>query len=80
MIDYRTLLAAVLGIGLGAVLLAAPESIVRAHTAGRVPGDRGGEYGTESGLEDRTRRLVQVVGVALVLAGLYFGWTVAAAL
>ncbi|WP_436907193.1 hypothetical protein [Halosimplex marinum] len=71
--DYRTLLAAVLGVGLGAVLIAAPEAIVRAHTVGRVPGDRGGEYGADSESDDRIRRLVQVVGAALILAGLYFG-------
>jgi len=69
--DYRTLLAAVLGVGLGVVLLAAPEAVVRAHTTGRVPGDGG--YGTDSDADGLTRRVVQGVGVALVLAGVYFG-------
>ncbi|WP_436923808.1 hypothetical protein [Halosimplex amylolyticum] len=78
--DYRTLLAAVLGIGLGVVLVATPESLVRAHTTGRVPGERGGRYGTDSALDDRTRRLVQALGVALILAGLYFGAVTAATL
>ncbi|ELZ26636.1 hypothetical protein C475_08782 [Halosimplex carlsbadense 2-9-1] len=71
--DYRTLLAAVLGVGLGAVLIAAPEAILRAHTVGRVPGERGGEYGTDDEPGDGVRRLIRVVGGALVLAGLYFG-------
>ncbi|WP_135362655.1 hypothetical protein [Halosimplex halophilum] len=71
--DYRTLLAAVLGAGLGAVLIAVPEAVVRAHTVGRVPGDRGGEYGSDDELDGRIRRLVQAVGAALILAGLYFG-------
>ncbi|QLH79294.1 hypothetical protein HZS55_19235 [Halosimplex rubrum] len=71
--DYRTLLAAVLGVGLGAVLIAAPEAVVRTHTVGHVPGDRGGDYGSDGGPDDRIRRLVQVVGAALILAGLYFG-------
>ncbi|QPV62260.1 hypothetical protein I7X12_16165 [Halosimplex litoreum] len=71
--DYRTLLAGVLGVGLGAVLIAAPEVVVRAHTVGRVPGDRGGEYGTDGESNSGIRRLVRGVGAALVLAGLYFG-------
>ncbi|WP_415382685.1 hypothetical protein [Halosimplex sp. TS25] len=71
--DYRTLAAAVLGIGLGVVLVAAPEAVVRAHTTGRVPGERGGEYGTDGEPEGKIRRLVQVVGAALIAAGGYFG-------
>ena len=39
----------------------------------RVPGERGGKYRTDSGPDDRIRRLVQVGGVTLILAGLYFG-------
>ncbi|MFC7082037.1 hypothetical protein [Halorussus caseinilyticus] len=69
--DLRTLLAAVLGIGLGLFCLAYPEAVVRMHTAGRRPTGRGGEYGTES-VAGRWRRLVRVVGVALVAVGLYF--------
>jgi hypothetical protein len=70
--DLRTLLAALLGVGLGLLFVAAPESVVQVHTAGRRPTGRGGEYGEES-VAGRWRRLVQVVGVALVAAGLYFG-------
>ena len=72
--DLRTALAAVLGVGLGLFCLAYPEAVVRAHTAGRRPTDRGGEYGTSSPPE-RWRRLVQLVGVALVAVGLYFAST-----
>jgi len=75
--DLRTLLAAVLGVGLGLFFLAAPEAVVRIHTAGRRPPGRGGEYGEESA-ENRWRRLVQVAGVAFVAAGLYFGATILA--
>jgi hypothetical protein len=71
--DYRTLLAAILGVGLGAVLIAAPEAVVRTHTTGRVPGERGGEYGSDDEPTDGIRRVVRAVGAALVLAGLYFG-------
>jgi len=74
--DYRTILAAVLGVGLGIVLIVAPEVVVRAHTAGRVPGDRGGEYGSDAEPETHVRRLVQAIGVVAILAGLYFGATV----
>jgi hypothetical protein len=72
--DLRTLLAAVLGVGLGLFFLASPEAVVRIHTAGRRPPGRGGEYG-EDAVAGRWRRLVQAVGVALVGAGLYFGAT-----
>ena len=76
-VDVRALLSAVLGVGLGLLLVAYPDAVVRAQTAGRLPDDRSGEYGSESGVPTRWRRLVQVVGVALVLAGLYFGGSVA---
>ncbi|WP_276299616.1 hypothetical protein [Halorussus lipolyticus] len=72
--DIRTLLAGVLGVGLGLFFLAAPEAVVQIHTAGRRPPGRDGEYGEES-VADRWRRLVQVVGIALVGVGLYFGTT-----
>jgi hypothetical protein len=45
------------------------------QTVGRTPRDRSGEYGSESTVPDRWRRLVQAVGVLLVLAGIYFGTT-----
>jgi len=71
--DLRTALAAVLGVGVGLVLLAYPEAVIRAHTAGRVPHDRGGEYGDDATPPARWRRLLRVVGAATLLAGLYFG-------
>ena len=76
MADLRTILAAVLGIGLGALFLAYPEAVIRVQTAGRVPHDRGGEYGSASSIPDRWRRLVQLLGVAVLVAGVYFGATV----
>jgi len=69
--DLRTLLAAVLGVGLGAFLLAYPEAVIRAHLAGRGAPGRTGEYGDDSP-PARWRRLVQLVGIAGLLAGLYF--------
>ena len=73
MVDLRTLAASLLGVGLGVFLVAYPEVAVRAHTAGRLPNDRGGEYGTDSRIPDRWRRLVRLVGVASILVGLAFG-------
>jgi hypothetical protein len=94
MVDVRTLAAAVLGVALGLLFLAAPETIVQVQSAGRLPQDRRGRYGedgvseaggdgrsdsdgsgADSAVPTRWRRLVQVVGVALVLGGLYFAWT-----
>jgi len=72
--DVRTLLAAVLGVGLGALFVAYPEAVIRAHLAGRGPTGRTGEYGDDSP-PARWRRLVQLVGVVGVLAGLYFATT-----
>jgi hypothetical protein len=72
MVAVRTLLAAVLGVGLGLVLIAYPEIVIRIHTAGRIPSDRRGEYGTETPISDRWRRVVQVFGGASLVLGLYF--------
>jgi len=73
--DYRTLLAAVLGVGLGAVMVAFPEAVVKVHTAGRRPHDRHGEYGTNESGHERYHRLVRGLGVVVALAGVYFGAT-----
>jgi hypothetical protein len=91
MVDIRTLAAAVLGVALGAVCLLAPGTIVRLHTAGRLPQDRYGRYGEDGtsgdssdaddaagALPTRWIRLVQAVGVVLLVGGAYFGWTVVA--
>jgi hypothetical protein len=75
--DLRTLLAAVLGVGLGVFFVAYPEVVVRVHTAGRRPTGRSGEYG-EGSVSERWRRVVQVVGVAVIALGLYFGATLLA--
>lgn len=82
MVDTRTLAAAVLGIALGVVCLAAPETIVRVQTAGRLPSERYGRYGEDAGddgpdgggIPTRWIRLVQAVGVVLLVGGAYFGW------
>ncbi len=67
MADLRTTLALVLGVGLGLVLIAYPDAVVRVHTAGRVPHDRGGEYGEDSNLSDWWRRGVQALGGVMVV-------------
>ena len=73
MVAPRDLLAATLGVGLGLVLLAAPEAVIRAQTAGRLPSDRGGEYGTDAEVPARWLWVARVAGVALVAFGLYLG-------
>lgn len=70
--DLRTALAGVLGVGLGLVLIASPEVLGRAHSVGRLPPDRGGEYGSDADPEARSRRVVQGAGGVTVLVGLYF--------
>lgn len=74
MADFRTILAAVLGIGLGLVLVAYPGAIVRAQTAGRLPHDRGGEYGAGAPAPERWLWVVRGLGVLAILLGAYFGW------
>lgn len=76
MVDVRTLAAAVLGIGLGIVLIAFPDIVIQVQTAGRVPHDRGGEYGQETPTADRWRWLVRTVGIGVLVGGLYFGGVV----
>jgi len=74
--DYRTLLAAVLGVGLGLVFVASPETIIKVHTTGRRPQDQHGEWGGDDAGFEKYHRLVQGVGVVAILFGLYFGATV----
>lgn len=75
--DIRYLLAAVLGVSLGLLLLIAPGAVVTVHTAGRLPDDRRGEYGTDGG--GGRYWLVRSAGLAVALGGLYFGWRFLAA-
>lgn len=75
MVDPRTALAAVLGVGLGLVLVAFPTAVIRVHTVGRLPDDRGGEYGQPSEPSRRWRLIVRAIGVVLIVGGLYFGVT-----
>jgi len=75
MADVRTLLAALLGAVLGLVMVLAPEFVVQVHTVGRRPHEGRGEYGGERDVPDQWRRLVQAAGVALILLGGYFGYT-----
>jgi hypothetical protein len=77
MVDTTTALAAVLGVGLGLVMIAVPEVVVQAQTAGRLPSDRHGEYG-ESTPPERWTTLVRLLGVVVLLAGAYFGYTIVA--
>ncbi|WP_251329617.1 hypothetical protein [Haloplanus pelagicus] len=78
MADLRTLLAAGLGLLLGMICLLAPGAVVRVHTVGRRPHDRGGEYGADAAPPARWRRLVQGLGLVFVLAGGYFGYVAVA--
>lgn len=73
MTDVRTVLAAVLGVGVGLVLVAYPDAVVRMYLAGRVPGDRSGEYGDDGRAPKRWRQIVRVLGVGTVVTGGYFG-------
>lgn len=66
----RETLAAVLGVGLGLVLLAYPQFVLRAHAAGRLPDE--GEYGSHGTPLSRWQPVVRVAGGGCVLAGLYF--------
>lgn len=74
MADLRTLLAAGLGLLLGAIFLLAPGAVVRVHTVGRRPHDRSGEYGNDAAAPARFLLLVRTVGVGCLLAGGYFGY------
>lgn len=69
--EFRTALAAALGVGLGLLIVAYPEAVVRVQTAGRLPHDRGGEYGQDADLSRRWRLLVRGLGLAVVAFGLY---------
>lgn len=76
MVDVRTVAAAVLGLGLGALCVVYPEAVIRVQTVGRMPHDRTGDYGEDAAAPDRWRWFVRLVGVVALLAGGYFGATV----
>jgi hypothetical protein len=71
MADLRTQLALVLGVGLGLVLIAHPSLVVRVHTVGRLPQDRGGQYGEDDSLSPAWRHVVRAGGVALIAVALW---------
>jgi hypothetical protein len=71
--DLRTLLAVGLGLALGALLIVSPETVIRAHLAGRAPRDRGGEYGADGAAPAHWRWLVRLVGVAVACVAVYLG-------
>ncbi|MFB6299091.1 MAG: hypothetical protein ABEH65_02400 [Halobacteriales archaeon] len=75
MADLRTLLAAVLGIVIGVLCLVYPGAIIRIQTVGRLPHDRSGEYGAGATTPERWRRIVQAVGLGVLVVGAYFGVT-----
>jgi hypothetical protein len=79
MTDLRAVLAAVLGVGIGLLCLLYPEAVVRAHTVGRTPHDRRGEYGADGGPPGRWRRAVRLLGAGALLVGIYVGATAVAA-
>lgn len=76
MVDVRTVAAAVLGLGLGALCVVYPEAVIRVQTVGRMPHDRTGDYGEDASAPDRWRWIVRLVGAVALLAGGYFGATV----
>lgn len=75
MAGVRELLAAVLGIGLGIVIVAFPQFVVKIHTLGRGPQDRHGEFGTHA-VEGKWLWVVRAIGVLVLLGGAYFGYVV----
>jgi len=74
MAGIREILAAVLGIGLGLVFVAAPNFVVAIHTLGRGPHDRHGEFG-DSSVDEKWLWLVRAIGVVLILGGAYFAYS-----
>lgn len=74
----RQVLAAVVAVVLGALLIAYPAALVRVHTVGRVPHDRGGKYGEDAPLSARWRWGIRALGVVCVALGLFFAYQVLA--
>ena len=73
MAGTRELLAAVLGVGLGIVFVAAPQFIVKIHTLGRGPQDRHGEFGSHE-VDAKWLWVVRAVGALFILVGAYIGY------
>jgi hypothetical protein len=69
--DLRTALAAVLGIAVGALMVAFPEVVIRVQTAGSRP-DRQPGPGGEPRLGSLWTNAIRAIGAILVLGGLFF--------
>jgi hypothetical protein len=67
----RTALAAVLGVGFGALMLAFPELVIRVQSAGTRPDRHPGPGGTAD-VGSIWVNLIRLLGAAFVLGGLYF--------
>lgn len=72
--DIQTVLAAVLGVGFGLLCVVYPTAVGHAYTAGRVPPDRHGDYGTST-VPRRWQHLIRLLGVGCTGTGLYFATT-----
>jgi|GEM_PF-1068049 hypothetical protein len=65
-------LAAVLGVGFGAFMIAYPEVVLQVQTAGTRPDRQPGPDGESPGGGGTMQIIVRAGGVLFVLAGLYF--------
>jgi hypothetical protein len=69
----RPLITGVLGIGLGMICLLSPETIYRIHTAGRLPHDRHGDYGSGGASNTNWLWVIRGFGIVIALTGGYIG-------
>lgn len=67
----RVALAAVLGIAVGALMVAFPEVVIRVQTAGSRPDRQPGPAGGAS-VGGLWTAAIRVIGAAFLLGGLYF--------
>ncbi|MFB6112630.1 MAG: hypothetical protein ABEJ58_00850 [Halodesulfurarchaeum sp.] len=74
MADFRTQAALVLGVGLGLVLIAFPEAVLRVHMVGRFPHDRGGEYGRDATPSGLITWGIRAIGGVLVIVAIAIWW------
>ena len=74
MTGLREVLAAALGIGFGALLVAFPEPVIRVQTAGTRPDRQPGPGG--GGVSRRWRILIRLLGVAFVVGGAFFAYRI----
>ncbi|MFB6185355.1 MAG: hypothetical protein ABEI86_00605 [Halobacteriaceae archaeon] len=72
MYTFREGVTIVLGIIVGALLVFYPAKMATLHLVGRGPTGRRGPYGEDNALSNRWKRVIQAIGIIVLLISVFF--------